>query len=59
MLTRKDLNELAGEISRIEDAYVRAHAFWAVASAAGRVNPNFDRDRFRKACDLEYLETTK
>jgi hypothetical protein len=52
MLTRKHFQAFGDEIRRIEDPAQRQQAFWTVASVAARFNPNFDRERFRKACGV-------
>lgn len=57
MLTKKHFEAFAEEVRRIDDPAQRQQAFWTIASVAVRFNPNFDHERFRKACGLS--ESTK
>lgn len=51
-MTRQHFVELAKEIARIPSGQARQEAAYAVARAAQKFNPRFDRVRFLEACGV-------
>lgn len=54
-MTRKHFVALADEIANISDDTARLAAARAVARACAKFNPDFDRGRFLKACNVWYV----
>lgn len=52
-MTKKHLEGLAAEIKLIADSRARLEATKAVANAAARFCPAFDRDRFYALCLIQ------
>ena len=51
-MSRKHFQALADEIARIEDSAARIQAANAVARACRAMNPNFNYERFMRACGI-------
>lgn len=65
-MTRKDFTNIAYELAMTEpiNSEKKAYSAWAaccraVANAAGKSNPRFDRSRFLSACKYSYWTNRK
>lgn len=56
MVSRKEMNVMAEEISMINDLEHRRTAMIVMNNALGRLNENFDPDKWAAACGCNPLE---
>ncbi len=57
MVTKKDFQTLAEEVSRIEPMEVRLVAMRAISAWALRANPHFNHEKFATACGIDMSRT--